>query len=82
MRQTGLRPWATTVLPNISTLSMTGREKDYCENMCHATMETGQMNGTQKDLKRSLLIQEREFHLNHLLHKWLVGEKTGVAGGS
>lgn len=65
---------------------MTGREKDYCENMCHATMETGQMNGTQKDLKRSLLIQEREFHLNHLLHKWLVGgggdKQLGVASGS
>lgn len=76
MYQTGLRPQATIVLPDISKLSMTGREEDYCENMCNATMETGPMNGTQKDLKRSLLIQEREFHLNHLLHKWLVGEKT------
>lgn len=35
----------------MSELSMTGREEDYRKNMCHAAMETGPMNGTQKDLK-------------------------------
>lgn len=30
---------------------MAGREEDYRKNMCHAAMETGPMNGTQKDLK-------------------------------
>lgn len=50
---TEVQPWATIVLRYISKLYMTGREEDYCKNMCHAAMETGQVNSSQKKkLKR------------------------------
>lgn len=51
---TEVQPWATIVLRHISELYMTGREEDYCKNMCHAAMETGQVNSSQKNFKKDL----------------------------
>lgn len=60
---TELQPWATIVLRHISKLYMTGREQDNCTNMCHAAMETGQMNSSQKDLKNIQVMQEKDCSL-------------------
>lgn len=50
---------------------MTGREEDYCKNMCHAAMETGQMNSSHEDLKKIHVMQEKDcrfIYIPHVLH--------------
>lgn len=52
---------------------MTGREEDYCKNMCHAAMETGQMNGSQKDFKKIHVMHEKDCGLKCISHVLLRG---------
>lgn len=69
--RTELQPWARIVLRSISKLYMTGREEDYCKNMCHAAMETGQMNSSPKIFKKIHVMQEKDCSLkpiSHVLH--------------
>lgn len=71
--QRELQPWATIVLRYSSKLYMTGREEDYCKNMCHAAMETGQMNGSQKDFKKIHVMHEKDCGLKCISHVLLRG---------
>lgn len=61
-----------TLGSNSSTLHlklyMTGREEDHSKNMCHAAMETGQMNSSQKDFKKIHVMQGKGSSLKFLSH--------------
>lgn len=75
---TEVQPWATIVLRYISKLYMTGREEDYCKNMCHAAMETGQVNSSQKNLKKICVMQEMDCRLKFPSHVLRVLQGVGA----